>query len=91
LLAFCICFYEFFFISIVGGGVQLDPRGTAATNRPSVPTLDAYDDGEFGGTMIGRGNRNTQRKPATVSLCPPQIPHALPGHEPGLPQWEASD
>jgi hypothetical protein len=34
-----------------------------------------YDTGEIGG-MIGRGNRSTQRKPAPVPLCPPQIPHA---------------
>jgi hypothetical protein len=26
---------------------------------------------------IGRGNRSTQRKPAPVPLCPPQIPHDL--------------
>jgi hypothetical protein len=29
-----------------------------------------------GGTL-GRGNRNTHRKPAPVLLCPPQIPHNL--------------
>jgi hypothetical protein len=60
---------------IVGGGVQLGPLGTAATNRPIVPSLGDYDDGEIGG-MIGRGNRSTQRKTAPVSLCPPQTPHA---------------
>jgi hypothetical protein len=32
--------------------------------------------GGWGGT-IGRGNWSTQRKPAPVSLCPPQIPHDL--------------
>jgi hypothetical protein len=26
---------------------------------------------------IGRGNRSTRRKPATVPLCRPQIPHDL--------------
>jgi hypothetical protein len=61
----------------VGGGVQLGPLGTAATNRPSVPTLGDYDDGEIGGMMIGRGNRSTWRKPAPVPLCPPQTLHAL--------------
>jgi hypothetical protein len=59
----------------VGGGVHLGPVGTAATNRPIVPALGDYDDGEIGG-MIGRGNRSTQRKPAPVPLCPPQTPHA---------------
>jgi hypothetical protein len=58
-----------FFIGIVGGGVQLGPFGTTATNRPIVPVLGDYDDGEIGGMMTGRGNRNTRRKPAPVPLC----------------------
>jgi hypothetical protein len=37
-------------------GIQLGPLGTAATNRPIVPTPGDYDDGEFGGMMIGREN-----------------------------------
>jgi hypothetical protein len=59
----------------VGGGVQLGPLGTAATNRPIVPAPDDYDDGEIG-VMIGRGNRSTRRLPAPVPFCPPQTPHA---------------
>jgi hypothetical protein len=82
---------KFFYIRIVGGGVQLGPLGTAATNRPIVPTPGDYDDGEIGGILIGRGNRNTRRKPAPVPLCPPQIPHALAGSEPGPPLWKARD
>jgi hypothetical protein len=37
------------------------------------------DDDECGavGGMIGRGNWSTWRKPATMSLCSPQIPHDL--------------
>jgi hypothetical protein len=31
------------------------------------------DCGEIGGMKIGRGNRNTQRKPAPAPLCPPRI------------------
>jgi hypothetical protein len=62
-------------IGIVGGGVQLGPLGTAATNRPIVPAPVDYDDGEIGG-MIGRGNRSTRRKLAPVPLCPPQTAHA---------------
>jgi hypothetical protein len=62
---------HFFLIGIVGGGVQLGPLGTAATNRPTVPALGDYDDGKIGGIMIGRGNRSTRRKPAPVPLCPP--------------------
>jgi hypothetical protein len=59
----------------VGGGVQLGPLGSAATNMPIVLAPDDYDDGEIGG-MTGRGNRSTRRKPAPVPLCPPQTAHA---------------
>jgi hypothetical protein len=59
----------------VGGGVQLGPLGTAATNRPIVLALGDYDDGQIGG-MIGRGNWSTWRKPAPVPLYPPQTSHA---------------
>jgi hypothetical protein len=52
----------------------LGPLGTAATNRPIVPA-PGYDDGEIG-EIIGRGNRNTRRKPAPMRLCPPQTSHA---------------
>jgi hypothetical protein len=65
-----------FLIGRVGGGVQLGPLGTTATNRPIVPAPGDYDDGEIGG-MIGRGNPSTRRKPAPVPLCPPQSPHAV--------------
>jgi hypothetical protein len=54
----------------------LDPLDTVATNRPIVPALGDYDDGEIGGMMIGRGNRSTQSKQAPMPLCPPQTPHA---------------
>jgi hypothetical protein len=37
----CVC--------IVGGGVQLGPLGTTATNRPIVPAPGDYDYGEIGG------------------------------------------
>jgi hypothetical protein len=51
-----------------------------------VPTPSDYDDGEIGGTMIGRGNPSTRRKPPPVPLWPPQTPHVLPGREPGPTQ-----
>jgi hypothetical protein len=54
----------------MGGGVQLGPLGTAATNRPIVPAPGDYDVGEIGGMMTGSGNRSTRRKPAPVPLCP---------------------
>jgi hypothetical protein len=53
---------------------KLGPLGTPATEWPIVPALGDYDDGEFGGIKIGRGNRRTRRKPAPAPLCPPQIP-----------------
>jgi hypothetical protein len=68
--------YPYLFqIGIVRGGVQLGSLGTAATNRPIVPTPGDYDDGEIGG-MMGRGNQSTRRKPPPVLLCPPETPHA---------------
>jgi hypothetical protein len=67
------------------------PIGTSATNWPIVPTPDDYDDGEFGGMMIGKGNRSTRRKPAPVPLCPPQVPHDFTERELWPLRWEASD
>jgi hypothetical protein len=45
--------------------VKLGSLGTTATNRPIVPAVGDYDDGEIGG-MIGTGNRSTRRKPIPV-------------------------
>jgi hypothetical protein len=56
----------------------LGPLGTAATNRPIVPSPGDYYDGEICGMIIGRESRSTRRKPAPVPLCPPQTPHACP-------------
>jgi hypothetical protein len=44
--------------------------------RPIVPAQGDYDDGEIDGMMIGKVNLSILRKPAPVSLYPPQIPHA---------------
>jgi hypothetical protein len=62
----------FFLIRLMGGGVQLGPLGTAATDWPIVPVPG--DCGAIGGMKIGRGNRSTRRNPVPASLCPPQIP-----------------
>jgi hypothetical protein len=59
----------------VEGGVQLGPLGTAVTNRPIVPALGYYDDGEID-RMIGKRTRSTREKPAQVPLCPPQNQYA---------------
>jgi hypothetical protein len=52
----------------------MGPLGTSATEWPIVPAPGDYDNGEFGGMKIVRGNRNTRRKPAPAPFCPPQIP-----------------
>jgi hypothetical protein len=54
-----------------GGGVQLGPLVTTATNKPIVPAPGDHDDAEIGGIMIGRRNRSTRRKTASAPLCPP--------------------
>jgi hypothetical protein len=56
--------------------VRLSLLGTSATNWFIAPPRMMDDDecGAVGGMRIGRGNRNTRRKPAPVPLCP-QIPH----------------
>jgi hypothetical protein len=73
----------FFLNWYIGGGVQLGPLGTTATNRPIMPAPGDYDNGVIYGMMFGRGNRSTRRKPAPVPLCPPQIPHVCPDANPG--------
>jgi hypothetical protein len=64
-----------FLIRLVGGGVQLGPLGTSATLWPILLASGDYDDGEFCGMKIGKGNRSTRRNLAPAPLCPPQIPH----------------
>jgi hypothetical protein len=78
-----------FLIGIVGGGVQLGPLGTAATNRPIMPATGDYDDGEIGG-MIGRENRSFSEKTcpsAALSTTNPHMlcPDANPGRRDGKP------
>jgi hypothetical protein len=53
---------------------KLGPLGTLAIYWPIVPAPGVCEDGEFGGMKIGRGNRNTRRKPVPAPLCLPQIP-----------------
>jgi hypothetical protein len=66
-------------IIIIISGARLSPLGTAATSallyQPQM--IDDGDCGAIGGTKIGRGNRNSRRKPASLPLCPPQVPHNL--------------
>jgi hypothetical protein len=39
--------------------------------------IDDNERGVVGGMRIGKGNRSARRKPAPVSLCPPQIAQDL--------------
>jgi hypothetical protein len=59
--------------------VRLSPHGTAATvvllYQPQM--IDDYVCGATGGMEIGRGSRNTRRKPSPMPRCPPQIPYNL--------------
>jgi hypothetical protein len=86
-----ISVFYFFSIRILWGGVQLLPLGTSATNWPIVLAPGYYENGEFGGMMIGRGNRSIRRKPASVPLCPPQISYDVTGRELWPPRWETND
>jgi hypothetical protein len=56
----------FFLIYIVGWESKLGSLDTSATKWPIVSAPGDYDDGEFGGMKIGRGNRSSRRKP---TLC----------------------
>jgi hypothetical protein len=62
---------------IILSGVRLEFPCTAATSgllyQPQM--IGEGDCGAIGGKKIGRGNRSTRRKSASVPLCPPQIPH----------------
>jgi hypothetical protein len=66
-------------MNLILSGVRLSPLDTAATvgllYRPQM--IYDGDCGANGGMKIGRGNRSTQRKPAPVPLCSPQIPYDL--------------
>jgi hypothetical protein len=54
----------------------LEPRPLfGLLHQPQMTIINEC--GTVGGIRIGRGNRITQRKPTTVPLCPPQIPHDL--------------
>jgi hypothetical protein len=50
---------------------ETESTGYCGHYWPIVPAPGDYDDGEFGGMKIGRGNRSTRRKPAPAPLCPP--------------------
>jgi hypothetical protein len=82
-------FIKYHVFGIEEGGVQLGPLGTGATNRPIMPALGDYDDGEIGG-IFDRGNRSTRRNLPPCCFVHHK-PHMLPGHKPRPPWWEASN
>jgi hypothetical protein len=59
-----------FFNSHSGGGVQTGSRKVGHF----WPAPGDCEDGKFDWMKIGRGNRNTRRKPVPGPFCPPQIP-----------------
>jgi hypothetical protein len=76
--------FLFFFIRIVGGGVQLGPLGMAATDWPIVPAPGDYDNGEFGGMKIGSRKSKYWEEiypSSTLSTTNPTWPD--PGSNPG--------
>jgi hypothetical protein len=66
----------------------LGPLGTAATNRPIVPALGDYDDGEVGG-MIWQGKPKFSEKTcpsaALSTTNPTSCPDANPSRLGGKP------
>jgi hypothetical protein len=75
----------------VGGGVRLGPLGTAATDWPIVPAPGDYDDGEFGGMKIGRGNLILGENLSQRHFVHHKSHLIRLGFESGQPRWEASD
>jgi hypothetical protein len=77
-------------ISVTVGRTAL--TGDQFVARTLLTALGDCDDAEVGGMkFFGRGNRSTRRKPVPTPLCPPEIPLARHGREPGTLPWEASD
>jgi hypothetical protein len=62
------CFFFLFFLGWVGTESTITEATTVLFYQPRI-----MDDGECSafGALIGRGNRNTRRKPAPVPLYPP--------------------
>jgi hypothetical protein len=70
-----------FWIGIVGGGVQLGPLGTAATNTPIMPAPGDYVGGEIGG-MIWQGNPTYSEKTCPSASLSTTNPTCCPDSKP---------
>jgi hypothetical protein len=74
----------FFLLELWMAESILGPRGVAVMYWPIVPVPGDCEDGDLvEWNVVGRGNRSTRRKSAPAPFCPPQIPLARPGREPG--------
>jgi hypothetical protein len=73
-----------------GGGVQLGPLGTTAINRPIVPPPRVIMMVE---KLVEWLAWETEVLAENLPQCRfvHQKPHMLPGREPELPRWEASN
>jgi hypothetical protein len=84
----CFCNWVFFLIGIVGGGVQLGPLGTAATNgllcQPRVIMMME----KLVEWLAGETEVLGENLPQCRFVHHKQ--HMLPGREPWPPRWEAS-
>jgi hypothetical protein len=63
-----------------GAEVSLNPLGMSAAREHTVPEPRMVDNDDFGGVgrmKIDRRNGRTPRKPVSMQLCPPKIPHDL--------------
>jgi hypothetical protein len=74
MLFFLFYMLDFFFCCIVRGGFQTGFTRDVGHFWSIAHAPGDCEDGEFGGLNIGRGNRNTRRKPAPAPIYPPQIP-----------------
>jgi hypothetical protein len=89
-----VLIFFFWFLGVGWDWVHLVRR--KLTGLLYHPRMIDDDCGAVGGMRIGRGNRSTRRKPASVPLCPPRIAHDLgsnPGHRDGsrrLTAWAMS-
>jgi hypothetical protein len=68
----------FFFFGFLGWGETVHLVRRPLTGLLYEPRMiDDSECGAVGAMRIGKGNRSTWRKPASVPLYPPQIPHNL--------------
>jgi hypothetical protein len=63
----------------------MGPLGTSTTEWPIVPAPGDYDDGEFDGMKIGRGDRSTRRNLPHCHFVHHKSHLTIPGREPGKP------